>query len=73
MSAVGFEGSSAAADISVELEAGVKALPHSGQNMAGSRTAAPHEQRVEISGCMESIVDCQLPIADFKSLFPLSR
>ncbi|MDX6498047.1 MAG: hypothetical protein QOG23_1307 [Blastocatellia bacterium] len=33
--------------------------------MAGSRTAAPHdEHRVEISGCMEllSIVDCQLPI-----------
>lgn len=31
----------------------VMGLPHSGQNIAGSRTAAPHEgQRGEISGCI---------------------
>jgi hypothetical protein len=42
-----------------------RGLPHSGQNIAGSRIDAPHDaQRSEISGCMEllSIADCQLPI-----------
>src|SRR6266403_2349248 len=40
-----------AADDSV-WAAAVSGLPHSRQNIPGSRTAAPHdEQRVEISGC----------------------
>jgi hypothetical protein len=51
--------SEAAAEISgaggsVWVEAVASGLPHSGQNIAGSRTAAPHdEQRSEISGCTE--------------------
>jgi hypothetical protein len=47
-------GISAAAVGSAGREAAVIGLPHSGQKIAGARTAAPHdEQRVEISGCMK--------------------
>jgi len=46
---------SAAAGDCARVEASAIGLPHSGQNIAGSRTAAPHdEQRVEISGCIRS-------------------
>src|SRR5258707_522141 len=52
-------------DSSADSAATASGLPHSGQNIAGSRNAAPHDaHRCEISGCIINfglrIANCEL-------------
>jgi hypothetical protein len=73
MAGLGISGSAWCAGPGAGPAPGSRALPHSGQNIAGSRIEAPHDlQRCEISGCIKVFSISDFQIANLKTAGHLS-